>query len=177
MQRVRNRRPSYLPQATKPSRTVTNTKTSAGGSGTATGSSCSTPPEQVGRSSRAGGDEVLRAMGGGYLTVTVLCTLSRALLMYTTKQAADNGQKLPYDGHPPDNDVDGQFRPAREVAELLSLLASLFQLGSPSSQVRERCVLSAPSSVRAASRSLACVMFWSSLSSLFEGLRRQASPP
>ena len=74
-------------------------------------------------------------MGGGYLTVTALCTLSRALVLHTEKDAVDNSQKSPHDGHRPDHDADGRFEPASEVAELLSLLASLFRLGSPSSQV------------------------------------------
>lgn len=144
MQRARHRRPSYHPEATKPTPT---TKVSAGGSVSATvnansnsptsalGTRSSSPAEPVCDGSRAGGDEVLRSMGGGYLTVTALCTLSRALLLYTDKQAADISQKPPHDGHRPDNDIDGQFEPAREVAELLSLLASLFRLGSPSFQV------------------------------------------
>lgn len=111
---------------------------------TARGAPCSPPPaEQACRDTEAGGDVVLRAMGGGYLTVTTLSTLSRALLLYTMKQtAADRSQRLPHDGHQPSRDnVDDQFGPAREVAELLSLLVSLFRLGSPSSQVREHCAL------------------------------------
>lgn len=75
-------------------------------------------------------------MGGGYLTVTALRTLSRALPLYAEKRTTDNSQKPPHDGHRYDDDVGGEFGPAREVAGLLSLLASLFRLGSPSSQVR-----------------------------------------
>lgn len=155
-QRARNRRPSYHSQAAKQ---TPNTKLPAGGTATGHANKSSTastragsPPEQARGRSRARGDEVLRTMGGGYLAVTALCTLNRALLQYTEKQAADNSQKPSNDGHQPDNDVEDQLGPAREVAELCSLLASLFRLGSPSFQVRTpACTLSTPSSVQLAS--------------------------
>eukprot|EP00752_Nemacystus_decipiens_P010771 g9583.t2 len=57
------------------------------------------------------------------------------------KQTAHNGQKQSHDGHQSDNDVEGQFGPAREVAELLSLLASLFRLGSPFSRLSPRALV------------------------------------
>lgn len=181
MQRARNRRPSYHPQATKP---MPSTKLSAGANASATGhvnnnsatsTSGTSRAEQVGAGSRAGHDEVLRKLGGGFLTVTALCTLNRALLLYTEKRTAENSQKPPHDGRPPDNDVDGQFEPAREVAELLSLLAALFRLGSPSSQVRERRRLPPTfSSVRLASGSLAFCLYPSLCRG---GLRRLDCPP
>lgn len=109
--------------------------------------------------------------------MTALCTLNRALLSYTEKQAADNSQKPPNDGQQADNGVEGQCGPAWEVAELLSLLASLFRLGSPFSQVRE-CPLHATCPVF---HSIGIVPPRLRHSFVFvlpvEGLRHQEPPP
>lgn len=89
------------------------------------------PDDQFCAGSRSAGQDVLCTMGGGYLTVTVLSTLSRALPT-TAKTSASSGRKRFHDRNHGDREYFGQ-----EVHALLSLLASLLRLGSPLSQVRE----------------------------------------
>ncbi|CAN0376641.1 unnamed protein product, partial [Pylaiella littoralis] len=95
-----------------------------------------------GDSSWVSGDEILRTLGGGYLAVTALCTLSRAVaLQGMMKQAADASKVAPSsnnnssNGHDDYDEAFGHFGATQEVIELVSLLASLFRLGSPTSQV------------------------------------------
>lgn len=103
------------------------------------------------------GDEVLRTMGGGYLTVASLSTLSRAISSPATRAAAgtpstphgagiftNHHHKSPHHHNNDVKDVFGQYEVSQEVSDLLLLLASLFRLGSPPSQVcsRRRCLFS-----------------------------------
>lgn len=96
-----------------------------------------TPPRTFGAFSNFEGytgDRVLRSMGGGYLIVTILGTLSRAIPTTAPVETiflpvpGCRGQR---DGKPNSQDNDNKFGIAEEVGELLELLDSLIRLGSP----------------------------------------------
>lgn len=87
-------------------------------------------------------------MGGGYLTVASLSTLIRAIPSPATRPAAgtpstphgsgaftNHHHKSPHHQNNDVKDVFGQYEVSQEVSDLLLLLASLFRLGSPPSQV------------------------------------------
>lgn len=82
------------------------------------------------------GHEILCALGGGYLVVTVLCTLNRAVPA-STPMNAFYLQLVERSGrHPAGNALEGSndagsFGVTQEVNELLLLLTSLLQLGCP----------------------------------------------
>ncbi|CAM9303796.1 unnamed protein product, partial [Ectocarpus sp. 12 AP-2014] len=94
------------------------------------------------------GDEVLRTMGGGFLTIACLSTLSRAIPSPATRPVAgtpstphgsgtftNHHHKSPHHHNNDVKDVFGQYEVSQEVSDLLLLLAALFRLGSPPSQV------------------------------------------
>ncbi|CAN0153339.1 unnamed protein product [Pylaiella littoralis] len=94
-----------------------------------------------GGSSWVSGNEILTTLEGGYLVVTALSTLSRVVASSgMMKQAADASKLAPSSDNICSNDnndhesVFGHLRPTQEVIALSSLLASLFRLGSPTSQ-------------------------------------------
>lgn len=98
-----------------------------------------------GDSSWVSGNEILTTLEGGYLVVTALSTLSRVVASSgMMKQAADASKLAPSSDNICSNDhndydsVFGHLRPTQEVIALSSLLASLFRLGSPTSQVQIR---------------------------------------
>ncbi|CAB1109057.1 unnamed protein product [Ectocarpus sp. CCAP 1310/34] len=94
------------------------------------------------------GDKVLRTMGGGFLTIACLSTLSRAISSPATRPVAgtpptphgsgtftNHPHKSPHHHNNDVKDVFGQYEVSQEVSDLLLLLAALFRLGSPPSQV------------------------------------------
>ena len=129
--------PKYSVRGTRSS----NTKSSASTSSETRWSPPASPDDRSCGGSRSPGQEVLCTMGGGYLTVTVLCTLSRALPSATPTPNAHRNRRWSHHSHQRENAAFGQFRPTQEVSALLSLLASLFRLGSPFSQVRALSIM------------------------------------
>lgn len=92
--------------------------------------------------SACAGDEVLRSMGGGYLVITTLCTLGRAIFTAASIESrwlrvSGDGEQREEEDHnyaqggksPPARRI-GRFGVAQEMEELLLLLASLLRLGS-----------------------------------------------